>query len=194
MPSAFQTHEREAIRHALLKAARHAAGTIGMKKTTLDALTRAAGISKSAFYAFYPSKEHLFLEVHRQWHEEMYDTAARALMAHKALPPRERATTVLIEICHRIAQSDMLPFLDEDTHSLVRKLPTQMHAASTQADETIMRALLSQSDIHLSVPVEVAYAAVRILFISLPQRVVIGAQYDRAFALLLHATCQEIIV
>jgi AcrR family transcriptional regulator len=61
MPRAFTETEREAIRERLLLAARDLFGRRGIRATTVEQLARTAGISKGAFYQFYPSKEALFL-------------------------------------------------------------------------------------------------------------------------------------
>ncbi|MFQ9825053.1 MAG: TetR/AcrR family transcriptional regulator [Oscillospiraceae bacterium] len=57
---AFTDYETEQLRKALLKETRHCAVTLGMKKTSVDQLTKAVGIAKGSFYKFYESKEMLF--------------------------------------------------------------------------------------------------------------------------------------
>ena len=54
---AFTDYETEQLRKALLKETRHCAVTLGMKKTSVDQLTKAVGIAKGSFYKFYESKE-----------------------------------------------------------------------------------------------------------------------------------------
>lgn len=60
---AFTDAERRAIRDALLDEGRRLFTTVGLRKTSLDELTRPAGIHKTSFYAFFPSKEALYLEL-----------------------------------------------------------------------------------------------------------------------------------
>ena len=62
---AFTAYETEQLRKALLKETRHCAVTLGMKKTSVDQLTKAVGIAKGSFYKFYESKEMLFLRFWR---------------------------------------------------------------------------------------------------------------------------------
>lgn len=57
---AFTDYETEQLRKALLKETRHCAVTLGMKKTSVEQLTKAVGIAKGSFYRFYESKEMLF--------------------------------------------------------------------------------------------------------------------------------------
>ena len=60
---AFTEYETEQLRKALLKETRRCAVTLGMKKTSVDQLTKAVGIAKGSFYKFYESKEMLFFAV-----------------------------------------------------------------------------------------------------------------------------------
>ena len=46
---AFTDYETEQLRKALLKETRHCAVTLGMKKTSVDQLTKAVGIAKGSF-------------------------------------------------------------------------------------------------------------------------------------------------
>ena len=60
---AFTDYETEQLHKALLKETRRCAVTLGMKKTSVDQLTKAVGIAKGSFYKFYESKEMLFFAV-----------------------------------------------------------------------------------------------------------------------------------
>ncbi|HZD60765.1 MAG TPA: TetR/AcrR family transcriptional regulator [Anaerolineae bacterium] len=63
MARAFTQSEREVIRQKLIEKGREAFSTFGLKKTSVDDLTQAVGISKGSFYAFFRSKEDLYLEI-----------------------------------------------------------------------------------------------------------------------------------
>lgn len=63
MPARFGQVERAAIVEALLAAGRQLFTTQGLRKTSLDELVKPAGIAKSSFYAFYDSKESLYLDL-----------------------------------------------------------------------------------------------------------------------------------
>ena len=45
----------------------------GLKKVTVDDLAVAANISKGSFYAFYPSKEHLYIEINFQLQQKLFE-------------------------------------------------------------------------------------------------------------------------
>ena len=76
---AFTDYETEQLRRALLKETRHCAVTLGMKKTSVDLLTKAVGIAKGSFYKFYESKEMLFFSVLEDIHAELYGVADQVL-------------------------------------------------------------------------------------------------------------------
>src|SRR5437762_14151525 len=63
MPKGFSEREREIIREKLLAKGKEYFGAHGVKKTNVEDLARAAGISKGAFYAFYDSKEELYFDI-----------------------------------------------------------------------------------------------------------------------------------
>ena len=60
---AFSQEENALIRQSLLAEGRRRAVTVGMRKTSVEQLTEAAGISKGSFYKYFESKEMLFLAV-----------------------------------------------------------------------------------------------------------------------------------
>ena len=63
MPRPFSESERIAISRRLIAAAEGLFARRGIRATTVEQLAKAAGISKGAFYLFYPSKEALFFAV-----------------------------------------------------------------------------------------------------------------------------------
>ena len=87
---AFTNYETEQLHKALLKETRRCAVTLGMKKTSVDQLTKAVGIAKGSFYKFYESKEMAFFAVLESIHSELYGVADQALCRNGGLPTSER--------------------------------------------------------------------------------------------------------
>ena len=83
-------YETEQLHKALLKETRRCAVTLGMKKTSVDQLTKAVGIAKGSFYKFYESKEMAFFAVLESIHSELYGVADQALHRNGGLPTSER--------------------------------------------------------------------------------------------------------
>ena len=72
MPRPFSERERDLVRQRLLQAGREAFASFGLRRTAVDDLARAAGISKGAFYLFFDSKEGLLLEILERHHFVCY--------------------------------------------------------------------------------------------------------------------------
>lgn len=84
MPRAFSGPERERIRARLLGAGKGALARA--RRTPVEELARSAGISKGAFYLFFPAQADLWREL---WHG--WETAARVALraeAHQDGPDR----------------------------------------------------------------------------------------------------------
>ena len=63
MPKWFSESEKELIAKRLLEQGYRLFSAYGLKKTNIEEIAKAAGISKGAFYRFYRSKEELFMDV-----------------------------------------------------------------------------------------------------------------------------------
>jgi AcrR family transcriptional regulator len=74
MPKGFTEKERESIHQQLLERGREIFANYGVRKTSVEDLTRAVGISKGAFYIFFSSKEELFLEIMEQFEARFRET------------------------------------------------------------------------------------------------------------------------
>ena len=120
---AFTDYETEQLRKALLKETRHCAVTLGMKKTSVDQLTKAVGIAKGSFYKFYESKEMLFFAVLENIHAELYGVADHALSEANGLPPSERAAKAVRAVCRRLSDTGDMVFIENDAKLLLQRLP-----------------------------------------------------------------------
>ena len=120
---AFTDYETEQLRKALLKETRHCAVTLGMKKTSVEQLTKAVGIAKGSFYKFYESKEMLFFAVLENVHSELYGVADHALSEANGLPPSERAAKAVLAVCRRLSDTGDMVFIEHDAKLLLQRLP-----------------------------------------------------------------------
>ena len=64
--------EKEIINSKLLIEGEKLFSLHGLKKVTVDDLAAAVNISKGSFYAFYPSKEHLYVEINFRLQKELF--------------------------------------------------------------------------------------------------------------------------
>ncbi len=81
---AFTDEQNEQIRNDLIREARRCGITIGMRKTSVEQLTEAVGISKGSFYKFFDSKELLFFAVLEDIHTECFAAAQKSLQENAA--------------------------------------------------------------------------------------------------------------
>ncbi|GAP21422.1 TetR/AcrR family transcriptional regulator [Leptolinea tardivitalis] len=73
MPRGFTPTQTQNITRRLMDAAREMAQQTGVRKTSVESLTRAANISTGAFYHFFPSKEALFFRVFEELETSLKD-------------------------------------------------------------------------------------------------------------------------
>jgi AcrR family transcriptional regulator len=111
MAVAFTTEEKERITRALVDTGEELFATQGLKKTSLEELVGPANIAKGSFYAFFDSKESLYLEVMLRRAPRVAARVSAAL----ARPPGEEG---LVAIMHAI--TDVLV-----TDPLYRRLLTR---------------------------------------------------------------------
>lgn len=79
MPKAFTQQEKEWIGKRLLEQGHKQFSAHGLKKTNIEELAEAAGISKGAFYLFYDSKEALFMDVAEQAEKRFREEVLEAI-------------------------------------------------------------------------------------------------------------------
>lgn len=136
----FTDGEKEAIEAALRKEGERLFSLHGLKKVTVDDLTEAANISKGSFYAFYQSKEHLFMTINFAIQERLFSELMQELEDHKALPPKALAAFAFALIYKKAAQYPLLTHLDRATiQHIQRKLPPEMLAQHTQDDTAVLK-------------------------------------------------------
>ena len=139
---AFTDYETEQLHKALLKETRRCAVTLGMKKTSVDQLTKAIGIAKGSFYKFYESKEMAFFAVLESIHSELYGVADHALSEANGLPPSERAAKAVLAVCRRLSDTGDMVFIENDAKLLLQRLPEDVKNIHYHDDEAHIRQLL----------------------------------------------------
>ena len=78
----------------------------------VEELTKAAGISKGAFYKFYPAKELLFYEILRSLHEELFSSAMENFTASQDQSAEENLCRTLLD-CYDSVHTALPAVLDE---------------------------------------------------------------------------------
>ncbi len=141
MPRKFSTEEREIIEEKIRLAGREQFGRLGLRKTTVSDLARAAGIAKGSFYLFFPSKEELLAEI-LQEEEADLRRELREQMARPYPSPRDRFAHFLRLQFDALDTHPLLQMLSDplEFEALFRRLPPGvLDAAQTDDDSFFMQ-------------------------------------------------------
>ena len=134
----YSEKEREGVRGRLMDACLELTVRQGVRRTTVEQLCRAAGISRSFFYTFFPSKEELLVEaLYRQQPKLAY--YARSLAAE--LPLGEAARRFLHECCHG-ERSGIAVLSLEEQQLVFRRLTPEGYAQFREKQRRLFGELL----------------------------------------------------
>lgn len=189
---AFSEEENTKIRRSLLAEARSRALTVGMRKTSVEELTAAVGISKGSFYKYFDSKELLFFAVLEELHSELYAVAKDALMANSSLAASERATEALLAVCRRLSQTGAMRFIESDAELILRRIPEAVKAGHYHDDEAHVCGLLREGGFAPKGGAELAVATVRGLILTVSHRDEIGEKYPEVLRILIRGAMKEL--
>jgi AcrR family transcriptional regulator len=135
MPKAFSEQERETIRAQMREKGKKLFERHGLKKTSVDELTEAVGISKGAFYLFFESKEELFLEILEQIEKELQTSILEFTIKPKA-DARKNVSTMLKSFLLTWDDYPLLKhFSKADFDYLIRKVPHERAMQHANNDE-----------------------------------------------------------
>ena len=188
---AFTERQNESIRLDLIREARRCGVTIGMRKTSVEQLTKAAGISKGSFYKFFDSKELLFFAVLEDIHTECFIAARKLLPENAHMAAADRAAAAILAACRWLSETQAFVFIENDAEFLLHRLPAEIKAAYYHDDETHIRALLEESGLQPRGGMALAAATVRGLILTVSHQEQIGALYPQVLETLVRGACRE---
>ena len=190
---AFTDEQNEQIRNDLIRAARRCGITIGMRKTSVEQLAEAVGISKGSFYKFFDSKELLFFAVLEDIHTECFAVAQRSLQENATLLPADRTAAAILAACRWLAETKAFVFIEQDADFLLHRLPEEVKTAHYHDDETHIRALLEAGGLlQPKGGMALAAATVRGLILTVSHQDQIGALYPQVLETLVRGACREL--
>ena len=125
MPKAFTEYEKDLIGKRLLEQGYRLFSAYGLKKTSIEELAQAAGISKGAFYLFYESKEALFMDV-AELAEQHFRQEILATVDLPGSSPRARLFAILKKAFSLLKTIPILQFLTGSDYDLLfRRVPQE---------------------------------------------------------------------
>jgi len=139
MARGFSDREREIIRKDLVEAGRRLFGTYGLKKTSIEDLTKAVGIAQGSFYTFFNSKEELYLEVMDREGEVIKEKLLREDNIKELT--REKFKSFFKKVFELVSSNPIIRqmFFEEEVEILVRKIPPEK---MKEYNKRLMRDLL----------------------------------------------------
>lgn len=134
MTKAFTEIEKTRLRERLLKQGRKLFTQYGLKKTSLEDLTRPLGVAKSTFYLFFESKEALYFELLLQMRHEVEERIRAASFASTD-DPREGLRRFMRAVVDELETNPLTRRLvtqPEELELLARNAPPELLATNTQ--------------------------------------------------------------
>ena len=123
----FNDNERAIIQEKLLTEGEQLFIRHGLKKVTVDDLVNGIGIAKGSFYAFYKSKEHLYMEILFSIQNKILADTEVFLKKNDSIKPKELLTKLVAWSYGEIEKYPMLLQYDLELWVyLVRKLPGEI--------------------------------------------------------------------
>ena len=189
---AFTEQKNEMIRKDLLDEALRCAVTVGIRKTSVEQLAEAVGISKGSFYKFFDSKELLFFAVLEDIHTECFAAAQKSLQENAPLLPADRAAAAILAACRWLSKTKAFVFIENDADFLLHRLPEEVKTAHYHDDETHIRTLLELGGLQPKGGMALAAATVRGLILTISHQEQIGALYPQVLETLVRGACREL--
>lgn len=175
MAKGFSDREKEVIKAKLMDAAEECWGRYGLKKTSVDELTAMANISKGSFYLFYPSKEHLFMDVFDRIDQRIKTEMFNRLQNDKG-NPRENFLSVIRFLFGEAKKAPwILNMYEGDLELLIRKLPPERIGVHLSNDDSAALELFKVLEIDPGVDHRIASGSLRALFLTLLHKQEIGS-------------------
>jgi len=189
----FTDEQRLLIRARLLESAQRHALLDGVAKTSLDALTSDAGISKSSFYKFYASKEALFLEVAGLWEDQILSSAQASLSSDEEITSKERAARFVYTVFETVHQMGIVRFLREDLQYLNAFLPKDEARAHCLTSARGIFDSLREARIRFTAPDETVLAVIQLMYLSILSIGDIGENFFPALQMLVYSACDRLV-
>ncbi len=194
MPRAFTDQEREIIAERLRAAGRELFARRGIRATTVEQLARAAGISKGAFYLFYPSKEALFFTLV----EEIEAALQGRLEEQAAAAPRDALRMLLLASLTARDENPLLALAtSEEAVGVLRTMSADEQEAFLSRDVELTARIAGQlaaSGVRLTVSPTVLAGVLRALVFVGMHRDDIGAEVAPAVQEFLIASLARALV
>lgn len=144
MPKKFSEEEKLAVQRKLLEAGRRSFEAYGLKKTSVEELTKAAGISQGAFYLFYGSKEELLFELMQEDEKRIRSAMLETFRTDSDITEAD-LKNFLLQSLRMIDDTPLLKgmILKKEMELLLRKLPKELLERNFSEDSDALSPIIS---------------------------------------------------
>lgn len=188
MPRAFDPIERRRIHTALIATGMRHFERSGLRTARVDDICRDVGIAKGSFYAFYPSKEELFMAIVAA-REDQHRRDMLAFVDASNSAPAERAAGFFDLVLAKIETDPILNILvlNGELAHLMRRLGPERFAQSEADDRAFVEEIARRWQHNGAQPIDPAdlFGLMAIcLSVAVQRRQMTEAQYRPTIALL----------
>lgn len=180
MARAFNQQEKEMIRSLLLERGREYFSLYGLKKTSIEELTRAAGIAQGTFYNFYKSKEELYFDIVEEEEKVLQKRLAENL--DRVQITAESLKSFFVHAFNLVDQNPILKrmYMGDEYQLLIRKISPDRIKVHMERDTRTLLPLIvhwQQQGIMVKTKPEAVVGLFRALFTITLHKKEIGEQY-----------------
>jgi len=122
MPKVFSEQKRNEIKTQMLEVGLQMIKKYGMKKMSIEEITRAVGIAQGTFYNFFPSKEVFVIEIAKEYQRKI-NTRIDKLASEKSGLSRDDLGSFYRQIFLEDQKSVFRYLSREDIQTLMARLP-----------------------------------------------------------------------
>ena len=198
MPKGFSEKEKQEIRQTLFEKGKTLFSMYGLKKTSVEDITKAVGIAQGSFYSFYGSKEELYFTIIEAEENLLREQLATG-MDERPENPEDAIKTLLLRSFELIEKSPIIKrlYAENEMETLVRKLPKEMVEAHLSKDSSAITPVLKKwqdAGFLRDWNSEVLMGVFRALFFMTLHKKEIGESvFDESLLFLIEATAEKIV-
>lgn len=127
MPKKFNEQEKDWIRQRLMEEGKRSFESVGLRKTSVEDLTKASGIAQGSFYLFFASKEELFYHILLEEEVLIREHLLQSIQSENRIT-NENIKQFMLDSFRLLSESPLIRqmYLQGEFEQLVRKLPKEL--------------------------------------------------------------------
>ncbi len=145
MPRGFNDDEKQAITDSLIEQGRILFSQFGLRKTSINEITKKVGIAPGTFYKFYRSKEELYFEILEKEEEKIRDQWLNVDL-NKGTHPKKALKNLLHSMVNQFESNPLIYqlYFENNVESILRKLPREKLVKHFDNDSSALNALIEK--------------------------------------------------